>query len=228
MSNIMFIDDDLDMLSINSRYFSKEGYQVKTVSSAKEAVPILAAFSPDCIILDVMMPDQNGYETCRELRLYTNAPIIFLSGCSSENNKIKGLLIGGDDYLTKPYSFRELSARIQVQIRRTSGIVHSNTIAYPPLSINLALRKVFYKDDEISLTNREYDLLYLLVINIGKTVTFEDIGKHMWGTYSENDRKTIMVTASRLRNKFASYEALNDLVQSVRSKGYMFSHYKEL
>lgn len=221
MSNILFIDDDLDLLTINNKYFSKEGYTVKTAASAKAAVRILADFSPDCIILDVMMPEQNGYETSRQLRRFTNAPIIFLSGCSSENNKIKGLLIGGEDYITKPYSFRELAARIQVQIRRYTE-PGSTTISFPPLIINLALRKVYYKEKEILLTNREYDLLYLLAAGSGKTVTFEEIGKHMWSTYTEADRQTIMVMASRLRNKLTNYTHLTDLIQSVRSKGYVF------
>lgn len=223
MSAILFIDDDLDILEINARYFKKEGHDVKTVANPKEALHLLKTFSPDCIVLDIMMPGQNGFETCRQIRNTTNVPIIFLSGRTEENDKIKGLMTGADDYMEKPYSFRELSTRIQAHIRRNIILNKSNLINCPPLSLNLATHKAYYNCNEIVLSNREFELLYLLLSNARNVVTFEEIGRHMWGTCTKSDRKSIVVTTSRLRNKLETYSDLAGRLESVRSHGYIFN-----
>ncbi len=222
MSNILFVDDDNDFLEINSRYFTKEGYQVRTLSCPEHTMKLLNLYQPDCIILDVMMPGINGFELCKRIRSITTAPIIFLSGRTGENDKIKGLILGGDDYLVKPYSFRELSARIKAQLRRYHSQNHLNQIRCPPLSLDLKLHKAFFNKEDLHLSNREYDLLLLLVTKSNQIVTFEDISNHIWGTYSENDPKTIMVIASRLRKKLSSYEDLSSAIETVWSKGYAF------
>ena len=133
-------------------------------------------------------------------------------------------MLGADDYVVKPYSLRELSARIQVQIRRhNESASNSKTIlSYPPLKLDLAKHKAFYNDQEILLSNREYELLYLLVSNPNQVMTFEDIGNSIFECYTESDRRTIMVTASRLRKKFESYVGLSDIIETVWSKGYLF------
>lgn len=223
MSNILFVDDDKDFLEINSRYFTKEGYQVKTLSCSENTMKLLNQFQPDCIILDVMMPGINGFELCKHIRSISTAPIIFLSGRTGENDKIKGLILGGDDYLVKPYSFRELSVRIKAQLRRYQSQTSFNQmIRCPPLSLDLKQHKAFYNKDDLQLSNREYDLLLLLVTRSNQIVTYVDISSHIWGTYSENDSKTIMVIASRLRKKLSPYEDLSNAIETVWSKGYTF------
>ena len=226
MSNILFVDDDTDILEINAKYYTKEGYTVKTSTNPGNTLLILKKFRPDCIILDVMMPGLNGFELCKRIRSFSTVPIIFLSGRTTENDKIRGLILGGDDYLVKPYSFRELSARIQVQLRHYNLHIKSNLISHPPLSLDLTQHKAFYFKEEILLSTREYDLLLLLVNSSDRVVTFEAISKRIWGTYSENDRKTIMVIASRLRKKLASYPELAHTIETVWSKGYTF-HIKQ-
>lgn len=218
MSNILFVDDDTDILNINSRYFTKEGHIVKTSSRPEDTIQLLKGFRPDCIVLDVMMPGINGFELCKRIRSLSTAPIIFLSGRTSENDKIRGLKLGGDDYLIKPYSFRELSARIQVQLRRH----RESTICYPPLTLDLTLHKCFYIKEEILLSNREYDLLLLLMTHANQVVAFESISNYFWNTYSDSDRKTILVIASRLRKKLESYSGLANVIETVWSKGYTF------
>ncbi len=221
MSNILFVDDDKDFLEINSRYFTKEGYQVRTLSCSENAMKLLHQFQPDCIILDVMMPGLNGFDLCKSIRSITAAPIIFLSGRTAENDKIKGLILGGDDYLVKPYSFRELSARIRVQLRRYHSQSSLNQmIRCPPLALDLKQHKAFYNKEELPLSNREYDLLLLLATKSNQTVTFEEIGNYIWGSFSDTDSKTIMVIASRLRKKLSSYEELANAIETVWSKGY--------
>ncbi len=222
MSNILFIDDDYDFLEINARYFSKKGYIVKTISDPGHVFRLLKSFQPDCIILDVMMPGMNGFEVCRRVRSYSKVPIIFLSARVDENDKIKGLTLGGDDYIVKPYSFRELSARIKVQLRNYNSRAEANRVSYPPLTLDLKQHKAFYKNEELLLSNREYDFLLLLVTNSNQVVTFETFSNQIWGTYSENDRKTIMVIASRLRKKLDAFPELTNKIESVWSKGYTF------
>lgn len=223
MSKLLLIDDDTEVLAVNKRYFLKEGYEVKAVINAMNGIQMLKEFKADCILLDVMLPGINGFDACKQIRTITNAPIIFLTGRTSEDDKINGLLLGADDYVIKPYSLRELSARIQVQIRRHAGNTStSTTISYPPLLLNLGTHKAFYNEEEIPLSNREYELLYHLVSHPNETITFEEIGEAIWGTYTDNDRRTIMVTASRLRKKFESFIGLSEIIETVWSKGYKF------
>ena len=221
MSNILFVDDDNDFLEINARYFTKEGHIVKIASNPEHTFRLLNSFQPDCIVLDVMMPGLNGFELCKRIRSISKVPIIFLSARTSENDKVKGLILGGNDYLVKPYSFRELSARIMVQLRHNTKS-DINRISYPPLSFDLIQHKAFCNQEELLLSNREYDLLLLLVTNSNQVVTFETIGKQFWSTYSDNDRKTIMVIASRLRKKLDAYHGLANIIESVWSKGYTY------
>jgi len=223
MPRVLLIDDDKDVLAVNEKYFTKEGYVVKVATSATSGIEVLKTFPADCIILDVMMPGINGFNAYEKIKTVTRAPVIFLTGRSSEDDKINGLLLGANDYIIKPYSLRELSARIQVQIRRSQGSISDATkISYPPLLLDLVTHKVFCNEEEIPLSNREYELLYLLVFKPNETVTYKDIGKSMWGVYSETDRRTIMVTASRLRKKFDNYVGLSGFIETVWSKGYKF------
>ena len=226
MNKLLFIDDDKEFLLVNKIFFIQEGYDVMAVTGGKQALRILKEFAPDCIILDVMMPDMDGFETCKEIRKFSNAPIIFLTGRGEENDKINGLLNGGDDYVVKPYSFRELSARIQVQLRRNTLINVSNptssTIEYPPLILDLVSHTAYYNEEPIPLSNREYELLHYLVTNPNIVLSFEDIGNKIWGSYTIADRRTITVTASRLRKKFKSYAGLSDFIQTEWSEGYKF------
>lgn len=224
MSKLLLIDDDIEVLSINKKFFTKEKYEVKVADSAEKGLKILSSFQADCILLDIMMPGMDGFEACKRIRKITQAPIIILSGRTTEDDKINGLLLGADDYMIKPYSLRELSARIQVQIRRHNATeaASATTINYPPLKLDLAMHKAFYDDEEILLSNREYELLYLLASKPNQAITFEEIGQSVFGSYVESDRRTIMVTASRLRKKLENYTGLSNFIETVWSKGYLF------
>lgn len=223
MYKIMLIDDDKETLQINKKYLESEHFQVFTYDNPLKAVTELSHILPDCIVLDVMMPELDGFAACRKIRTITKAPIIFLTGRTSEEDKIKGLVLGGDDYLIKPYSLRELSVRIKVNIRRTiSYSKPDNTLSFPPLTINTITHEVMCNDEEIKLSNREYELLAILVDKPNKLITFEDISNKLWGTYSSCERQSIMVTMSRLRKKFSMYEGLENYIETVWSKGYIF------
>lgn len=227
MNCILMIDDDKELLDVNAKFLKNEGYKVITATDAITGLSLISCYNPSCILLDIMLPKLNGFDACKIIRKKTTAPIIFLTGKVGEEDKVKGLFSGADDYVTKPYSLRELSARIHVNIKRhQKSLAPSYLLAFPPLSINLVEHKAFYDNDEIILSNREFELLLLLTSKANQTITFEEIGLKMWGTYSDNDRKTIMVTASRLRKKLESYVGLQDKIQTVWSKGYQFIYNK--
>ncbi|MDY2590887.1 MAG: response regulator transcription factor, partial [Agathobacter sp.] len=153
MAKLLLIDDDTEVLSVNKKYFMKEHYEVKTADSAEKGLKLLSTFEADCILLDIMMPGMDGFEACKRIRKISKAPIIILSGKTSEDDKINGLLLGADDYMIKPYSLRELSARIQVQIRRhaASEVASATVLAFPPLKIDIAMHKAYYDTEEILL-----------------------------------------------------------------------------
>ncbi|SFB14009.1 DNA-binding response regulator, OmpR family, contains REC and winged-helix (wHTH) domain [Acetitomaculum ruminis DSM 5522] len=221
---LLFVDDDLEVLKINKKYFETEGFKVKVTNSAKEAKKIVTNFSPDLIVLDVMMPDIDGFGICKALRKITKVPILFLSGKIDEEAKIKGFSLGGDDYLEKPCSLLELKARIIANIRRSQTYDNNSSIKnFGNLSIDEKSHKVSWMDEEISLSKREYQLLSFFLEKEGDIVTFEDIGKEMFGMYSEDDRRVVMVQVSRLRKKLNAYAKDNELIETIWSKGYKFS-----
>lgn len=226
MYSILLVDDDKEVLSINLKYFKQLNYDVHTAFNAQSAIKMLKDYTPDCIVMDVMMPGIDGFTACERIKTTCKAPIIFLTGKDSEDDKIHGLLLGADDYMIKPYSLRELEARIQVLIRRyqaTSNETTNNTLCFPPLTIDVSRHKTFFEEnEEISLSNKEFDFLYLLASSPNRIYTFEEIGQEIWGGYLESDRKTIMVTASRLRKKLAVYPQMEDMIETVWSKGYQF------
>ncbi|MBR6637473.1 MAG: response regulator transcription factor, partial [Lachnospiraceae bacterium] len=118
MIKLLMIDDDAEVLEINKKYLTEEGFTVYTSSDPVKGIELAKKSKPDCIVLDVMMPGMDGYEVCSRIRAFSSVPIIFLTGKSSEDDKINGLVTGGDDYIVKPYSLRELKARIDVLLRR--------------------------------------------------------------------------------------------------------------
>lgn len=225
MAKLLLIDDDKEVLTINMKYFRNEGYEVKATTGATVGLRLIEEFQPDCIILDIMMPKMDGFSACSEIKKITNAPIIFLTGKTEEDDKIKGLLLGADDYMIKPYSLRELSARVQVLIRRCSASASApvlNRLDFPPLSLDIARRKAYYNEEEIQLSNREYELLYYLASKPNEIVSFQELTEIMFGSYSDSDRRTVMVTASRLRKKMELYTGLADLIETAWGKGYQF------
>ncbi len=225
MYKILLIDDDTDVLSINKKFLQKEGYEVRTASNAKNGIEVLKTYPADCIVLDIMMPELNGFDASVQIKAFTSAPFIFLTGRNKETDKIRGFSLGANDYIVKPYSLKELSARIQVQLRMHNSKPTTKTvISFPPLSLNLTLHKAYYYEEELLLSNREYELLHILVCNVNQLVTFELIGKTLWGIYNDPDRRTIMVIASRLRKKFENYLELESRIETIWSKGYSFTY----
>ncbi|MCR5719488.1 MAG: response regulator transcription factor [Lachnospiraceae bacterium] len=232
MEKLLFIDDDTELLSLNSKFFENEGYKVFCASCAKKGVALAKECKPDCIILDVMMPEIDGFECCKMLRQFTRVPIIFLTGKDDEDSTVKGLENGGDDYLVKPFSLRELKARINVRLRRNKELSNSvqNTSSmvkkFGELSIDYMSHKVSFKGEEIPLPNREFEVLKYLSLNPDRDITFEELGQAIFGSYLETDRRSVMVIVSRLRKKMDIAPELTNYIETVWAKGYRFNSRK--
>lgn len=225
MAVILMIDDDREVLEINKKYLTGEGFDVSIASSAEQGIRMARQCSPDCILLDVMMPDRNGYEVCRILRTFTSAPILFLTGKSSEDDKITGLTSGADDYIVKPYSLRELKARIDILLRRM-GLLKSasdnHTLVIGNLTIDKVAHKALFLGEDLGLANREYEVLLYLAEHPDRDITFEELGNALFGTYMEADRRLVMVNVSRLRKKLDCSHELANHIETVWGKGYRF------
>ncbi|WP_026528487.1 response regulator transcription factor [Butyrivibrio sp. VCD2006] len=224
MTKILMIDDDTEVLDINKKYFEEKGCYVEVADRAQKGLELAKVFKPDCILLDVMLPDMDGFSVCTKIREKSTAPVLFLSGKVSEDDKIEGFEAGADDYIEKPYSLREVYVRIQAHIRRSSNknVQDQGTmfIDMNPFFINLELHKLFYNDQEIFISNKEYDLMLFLAQNAGKEISFEEIGKKLWGNYVESDRRNVMVNVSRLRKKIEKQTGVDSLIETIWSKGY--------
>ena len=224
MSNILFIDDDLDLLEINRKFFTKEGYNVDICSNPLDSTTLIKKNPPDCIILDIMMPNLNGLKLISEIKKLSDAPVIFLSGLSSEDDVVIGLLSGAEDYIKKPYSYKELSVRISLQINKYNS--KKRILDFNPLFFDLDKNKIFINKEEINLSNQETSLLLLLLNNVNKTVNYKDIGLTLWNYYTEDNKASIMVIASRLKKKLVTKDLCFNPIETVRGLGYIYNYKK--
>lgn len=225
MATLLLIDDDIEVLKLNQKYLTQQGFTVYISSDPKKGIAGAKKVNPDCILLDIMMPGMDGFQVCQELRKFTSAPIIFLTGKDTEDDKINGLMTGADDYIVKPYSIREVKARIDVLLRRfvrETPAENANTLTFQDLSIDKIAHKALYKGEDLGLANREYEVLLYMATNPNREITFEELGTALFGSYQESDRRSVMVNVSRLRKKFEGIYELENMIETVWSKGYKF------
>ncbi len=218
---ILLVDDDREVLHIHRQFLTEKGYQVYTAGNVPEALSILRGHRVCCIVLDVMMPGMDGFTAFPRIREVTQAPVLFMTGRTDDVDRIRGLTLGADDYIAKPCSMEELALRIGINIRKsqiTAG--NRNVLEFPPLRIELDSHSAWCGKDRIPLSNREYELLLLFAKRADELVSFEEIGTALNGVYLEADRKTIMVSTSRLRKKLEQYPGLGDRIETVWGKGY--------
>jgi len=222
MSKLLLIDDDSEMLEITAAGFREAGYTVTVIECGENAVTFIRENPPDCVILDVMLPGLDGFAVCKAIRKVSSVPVIFLTGRVSEEDMVTGLLIGADDYIEKPFSFRELEARVQVAIRRIQ-ISTPDHLLFPPLEIDILGHRALCNGEDLHLTPREYDILFFFVTSGNELVTYEDIGKRIWSAYRKRDRRSVMVVVSRLRKKLEVNPVTSRMIETVWSKGYKFT-----
>lgn len=220
---VLLVDDDKEVLQINGAFLKTKGYEVALANNGVAALELLRENEFHCVVLDVMMPEMNGYQVLEELRTFSQVPVLLLTGKTAEEDRIMGLMSGADDYVTKPCSLEEMALRIQIHIRRSwKEAKNESVLEFPPLRLELLEHKAFCGDVELLLSNKEYDMLVLFAQNPGKELTFEQIGNKLYQGYLESDRKNIMVTASRLRKKMEGNVGLENMIETVWGKGYRF------
>ncbi len=222
MTNRIFVlDDDKNITELLALYFVKEGYEVKEFNKPKEMLAEFEDNEPDIIILDIMMPEMDGYDVLKEVRKKSNIPVILLSAKGETIDKILGLELGADDYVVKPFDPKEILARVKAIFRRTEEKVDKKILEFPNLSINIDEYNITYHGESISLPPKEMDMLYFLAKNKNKVFTREQLLNQIWGVDYYGDTRTVDVHIKRLRDKFDKNDPWS--VRTVWGVGYKFS-----
>lgn len=219
MYKILFVDDDTDMLAMVQEYLSLKGYEVLSARDGETALNKIK-FAPDIILLDVNMPKMDGFEVCMKIRELVSCPIIFLTAREEEQDRIKGLEIGGDDYILKPFSLKELEARIKAHLNREERAKKKSVIQYNEgLLIDYSSKKLFYNDNEILLTGLEFSIVEFLSLNAGRVFDIEKIYENTGGYESDAESRVITVLISRIRKKIRGYTE-QEYIETVWGIGY--------
>lgn len=226
---ILVVDDEASIRRILQTRLSMIGYEVVTAADGEEALKTFRNSFPDLVVLDVMMPKLDGYGVCQELREESDVPIIMLTALGDVADRITGLELGADDYVVKPFSPKELEARIRSVLRRvekteTSGIPSSGVIYVSNLRIDTNKRQVYKRDERIRLTGMEFSLLELLVSRSGEPFSRSEILQEVWGYTPERhvDTRVVDVHISRLRAKLEDDPSNPELILTARGTGYLF------
>ena len=221
---VVLIEDDADLFELVRYNLSKEGYEVSGARTGKDSVKLCESSRPDLILLDVMLPDSDGFAICRSLKAHhslAQVPIIFLTACGSEPDRVLGLELGAADYLVKPFSVRELAARIKVHLRAQYD-QPMPLLRIGQLELDRYRHRVRLADDELSLTATEFRLLDFLMSRPGLVLTRGQLLDGVWGRADALTERVIDVYVLRLRNKIEPEGATQKFIRSVRGYGYSF------
>lgn len=224
-STILVIDDEQNILNLVTAYLQTEGYTVHTAADGPTGLKVAKRVKPDLLVLDIMLPGMDGLELLQQLRRESDAYVILLTAKSEETDKVIGLAVGADDYLTKPFSPRELVARVKAALRR---YVHSNTaqdnqvLAFRTLRIDVAARQVWKADQPLDLTTTEFDLLQALAEHRGRVLSREQLLVRVWGYDFYGEDRVVDVHLGHIRKKIEADPANPQLIVTVRGAGYRF------
>ncbi|MBP2241564.1 DNA-binding response OmpR family regulator [Cytobacillus eiseniae] len=228
--SILVADDEGEIADLIAIHLEKEGYDVSKASDGQEAVHLVETQSIDLVILDIMMPKMDGYEVTRYIREKYNMPIIFLSAKTSDFDKVQGLVIGADDYMTKPFTPIELVARVNAHLRRFMKLNQlaiaageKSNVEYSGLVISPDQRTVTLFDECIELTPKEFDILYLLATHPKKVFSVENIFQQVWGESYFESGNTVMVHIRTLRKKLKEDKRKDKWIKTVWGVGYTFN-----
>lgn len=227
MKKILVVDDEKPISDIVKFNLEKEGFEVITAYDGEEAIEQVEAENPDLIVLDLMLPKMDGLEVCREVRKTRDTPIIMVTAKDQEIDKVLGLELGADDYVTKPFSNRELVARVKANVRRQSSLQNTepvkeetNDIEVGDLTVHPDAYIVSKRGDTIELTHREFELLHYLARHIGQVMTREHLLETVWGYDYFGDVRTVDVTVRRLREKIEDNPSHPTFLVTRRGVGY--------
>lgn len=220
---ILVVDDEPRLTSNVKAYLDRAGFEVRTSSDGIQAVQVARAFRPDLIVLDIMLPGLDGIEVLRRVRQESEVYVLLLTAKADETDKVVGLNVGADDYMTKPFSPRELVARVQAILRRGRGNPGSVPVMnFRRLKIDVEAHRVWKDGIEIELTNTEFDLIRVLAHHCGRVLSREQVIEHVWGFDYYGDERVADVHIGRIRKKIEDDPANPTLIVTVRGAGYRF------
>jgi len=219
MHKILIVDDEADLRKLLTDYFEINGYFVMTAKNSREAMQKVEQ-GPDIVLLDINMPEENGLEICERIRGFVSCPILFLTARIEDADKIAGFRAGGDDYILKPFSIRELGARVEAHLRREQRIQTKASVRFNhDLVINYTARELYFQDIRIPLAKKEFDIIELLSMNPGMVFEKERMYEKIWGLDEEGDSSVIAEHIRRIRNKFKEYGS-TERIETVWGVGY--------
>jgi two-component system, OmpR family, response regulator RegX3 len=224
LTRILVVEDEESLSDPLSYLLGKEGFEVQVVDNGLDAVVEFDRSGADLVLLDLMLPGQSGTEVCRQLRQRSNVPVIMLTAKDAEIDKVVGLELGADDYVTKPYSSRELVARVRAVLRRQGEPEEliSNTVQSGPVRMDVERHVVSVSGEPISLPLKEFELLEMLLRNAGRVLTRGQLIDRVWGSDYVGDTKTLDVHVKRLRGKIEPDPSAPRYLVTVRGLGYKF------
>jgi len=218
VAKILIVDDETNIVELEKLYLRREGYQVESAGNACDALALSSSFNPDLIILDIMLPDRDGLEVCKQIRTNNNVPILMLSARREDVDRIVGLELGADDYLTKPFNPHELIARVKAILRRSrSGAAVPQVIKLNDLSIDLAKHEVKIAGKEANLRAKEFTLLSVFAQNPGIVLSRERLLTQVWGYDFYGETRTVDVHVNHLRDKLTGSGVD---IETLRGTGY--------
>ena len=223
---ILIVDDDENIAELISLYLTKECFDTQIVYDGESALSAHKSFHPDLILLDIMLPRKDGYQVCREIRSYSDTPIVMLSAKGEVFDKVLGLELGADDYMEKPFDTKELVARVKAILRRVRPAVQEipskniKKVSYPDLEISLTNYSVTYMGQKIDMPPKELELLYFMASSPNRVFTREQLLDQIWGYEYIGDTRTVDVHIKRLREKINDHEAWQ--IATIWGKGYKF------
>lgn len=224
---ILIVDDDNNIAELIALYLTKECFETKIVNDGEEALKEFASFRPDLIILDLMLPGVDGFEICRQIRSQKNTPIIMVSAKKDDIDKIRGLGLGADDYMTKPFSPSELVARVKAHLARYERLIGSNVeqnevIEIRGLKIDKTARRVWVNGEEKSFTTKEFDLLTFLAGHPNHVYSKEELFREIWDMESIGDIATVTVHIKKIREKIEYDTSHPQYIETIWGVGYRF------
>ena len=216
---ILVIEDEPKAGEYMRNGLTEAGYVIDVARSGVDGLHLAQEFDYDLILLDVMMPGLDGWEVMRSLRLHSRAPVLFLTARGTLEDRLKGLELGADDYLVKPFSFAELLARIRIALRRTSQVMQEDTLGIADLRIDVPRRRVVRAGSQLALTNKEFNLLHFFVLNQGQVLSRALIASRVWDMNFDSDTNVVDVAVRRLRQK-VDEPFTSRLIHTVHGVGY--------
>jgi two-component system response regulator RegX3 len=225
MTRVLVIEDEESFRDALEFILTKEGFQIESAATGSDGLTAFDKYNPDIILLDLMLPGMSGTDVCKSIRAKSNVPIIMLTAKDAEVDKVVGLEVGADDYVTKPFSSPELIARIRAVLRRGSSeprVVDEDIIELGPIKLDIARHSVQVNSQEVTMPLKEFEVLEYLMENSGRVLTRGQLMDRIWGSNYVGDGKTLDVHIKRIRSKIEQDPANPTLLHTLRGLGYKF------